>query len=75
MGIVLDSLSDSWDYEKKALTERVSKLSYKNIVAKLNKQLKCRIQSGIRRSSKLMNAFPWTKKMFGTLTEREFAKT
>ena len=33
MGIVLNSLPDSWDYEKKALTELVSKLSYKNIVA------------------------------------------
>ena len=39
MGIVLDSLPDSWDYVKKALTKRVSKLSYKNIVAQLNKQL------------------------------------
>ena len=48
MGIVLDSLPDSWDYEKKVLIERVSKLSYKNIVAKLNKQLERQIQSDIR---------------------------
>ena len=43
MGIVLDSFPDSWDYEKKALIERMSKLSYKNIVTKLNKQLEYRI--------------------------------
>ena len=52
----------------------MNKLNYKNIVVKLNKQLKRRIQSGIRRSSKLMNAFLWMKKMFGTLTGKEFAK-
>ena len=74
MWIVLDSLPDSWDYEKKALTERMSKLSYENTVAKLNKQLECRIQSGIRRSSKLKNVFLWMKKMYGTLTRREFAR-
>ena len=74
MCIMLDSLPNSWDYEKKAFTEQVSKLSYENIVAKLNKQLERQIQSGIRQSSKSMNAFPWMKKMFGTFTEREFAR-
>ena len=74
MCIVLDSLSDSWDYEKKALIERVSKLSYENIVAKLNKQLERQIQSGIRQFIKSMNAFLWMKKMSGTLTGREFAR-
>ena len=72
MRIVLDSMHDSWDYEKKALTERVSMLGYKNIVAKLNKQLERRIQSGSRRSCKSMNAFLWMKKMLGTLIGREF---
>ena len=43
MCIVFDSLFNSWDYEKKALTEWVSKLSYENIVAKLNKQLERQI--------------------------------
>ena len=70
MWIVLDSLLDSWEHERKALTRRMSNLTYNNIVS----ELKRRIQSSIRRSSKSMNTFPWMNKMSKTLTLREFSE-
>ena len=74
MGIVLDSLPDPWEYERKMLVEEASDLKYNEIIPKLKEQLERQIQSGIRRSDKSMNAFPWVKKMYGTLTEKEFAR-
>ena len=74
MGIVLDSLPDSWEYERKALLEEASDVKYNEIIPKLKEQLERQIQSGIRQSGKSMNAFPWVKKMSGTLTEKEFAR-
>ena len=55
--IVLDSLPDSWEHERKALTRRISDLTYNNIVSKLNQELEHWIQSSIRRSSRPMNMF------------------
>ena len=74
MGILLDSLPDSWEYERKALVEKASDLKYNEIIPKLKEQLEYQIQSGIRRFSKSMNALPWMKKMSRTLTERESTK-
>ena len=74
MGILLDSLPDSWEYERKALVEKASDLKYNEIIPKLKEQLEHQIQSGIRRFRKSMNALPWMEKMSGTLTERESAK-
>ena len=71
MGIVLDSLPDSWEYEIKALVEKAIDLKYNEIIPKLKEQLVRQIQSGIRRFGKSMNALPWMKKMFGTITKRE----
>ena len=39
MWIVLDSLPDSWERERKALTRRLSDLTYNNIVNELNQKL------------------------------------
>ena len=74
MGIILDSLPDSWECERKALVEKASDLKYNEIIPKLKEQLECQIQSSIRRSGNSMNAFPWVKKMSGTLTEKEFSR-
>ena len=65
---MLDSLPESWEHERNALTRRISDLTYDNIVSKLNQELEHRIQSGIRRSSKSMNAFSWMNRMSRTLT-------
>ena len=74
MGIVLNFLLDSWECERKALVEKVSDLKYNTIIPELKEELECQIQSGIRQSGKSMNAFPWMKKVSGTLTERESAE-
>ena len=39
MWIVLDSLPDSWEHERKALTRRISNLTYNDIVSELNQEL------------------------------------
>ena len=39
MWIVLDSLLESWEHERNALTRRISDLTYDNIVSKLNQEL------------------------------------
>ena len=70
MGIMLDS----WEYETKALVKEANDLKYNEIIPKLKKQLKRQIQSIIKRSGKSMNAFLWEKKMFKTLTEKEFSR-
>ena len=57
MEIVLYSLPDSWEYERKALLEEASGLKYNEIIPKLKEQVECKIQSGIRRSDKSTNAF------------------
>ena len=72
--IVLDSLPDLWEHERKALTRRISDLTYNNIVSKLNQELERRIESSIRRSSRSRNTFPWMNKMSETLTLREFVE-
>ena len=74
MWIMLDSLPDSWEHERKRLIRRISDLTYNNIVSELNKKLERRIQSSIRRSSRSMNTFPWMDKMSKTLTLRECAE-
>ena len=74
MWIVLNSLPDSWKHGRKAITRTISDLTYNDIVSELNQELERRIQSSIRRSSKLMNTFPWMNKMSKTLTLRELAK-
>ena len=43
MWIVLYSLPDSWEHEKKALTRKLSDLTYNNIVNELNQELELRI--------------------------------
>ena len=48
MWIVLDSLLDSWEHERKTLTRRISDLTYHNIVSELNRELERQIQSSIR---------------------------
>ena len=70
MGIVLNSLPDSWECERTMLVEEPSDLKYNEIIPKLKEQLECQIQSGIRRSGKSINALRWVKKMSGTLTEK-----
>ena len=72
MWIVLDSLLDSWEHERNALTRRINNLTYHDIVSELNQELERWIQSSIWRSSRSMNTFPWMNKMFETLTLREF---
>ena len=57
MWTVLDSLLDSWEHERKMLTRRISDLTYNNIISELNQELERRIQSSIKRSSRLMNEF------------------
>ena len=57
MWIMLDSLPDSWEHERKAFIRRISDLTYNNIVNELNHELECRIQSNIKRSSRSMNTF------------------
>ena len=74
MGIVLDSLHNSWECKRKALGEEASDLKYNEIIPKLKEQLERQIQSSIRRFGKSMNAFPWVKKMSRPLTETEFAR-
>ena len=71
---VLDSLPDSWEHERKALTRRISDLTYNNIVSELNQEMERRIQRGIWQSSKSMNVFSWMNKMSETMTLREFAE-
>ena len=58
MWIVLDSLLDLWDHERKVLIRRINDLTYDNTVSELNQELECRIQSSIRLSSRSINAFP-----------------
>ena len=74
MGIMFDSLSDSWECERKTLVEKASDLKYNEIIPKLMEKLERQIQSSIRRSGKSMNAFSWVKKISGTLTKKEFAR-
>ena len=74
MWIVLDFLPDSWKYESKTFTKRISNLTYDNIVIKLNQEMEHRIQSIIKRSSKSMNSFPLMNKMSRISTMREFAE-
>ena len=72
MWIVLISLPDSWEHERKALTRRICDLTYNDFVSELIQELENRIQSSITQSSKSMNTFPW--KMFETLTLKKFAE-
>ena len=74
MWIVLDSLPNSWEQKRKALTRRLSDLTYNYVVNELNCELERRIQSSIRRSSRSMNTFPWMNKISKTLTLREFSE-
>ena len=74
MQIVLDSLPNLCEHERKTLTKRISDLTYNDIVSELNQELERRIQSSIRRSSRSMNTFSWMNKIFETLTLREFAE-
>ena len=48
MGIVLDSLPDSWECERKALVEKASYITYNKIIPELKEELERQIQSGIR---------------------------
>ena len=48
MWIVLDSLPDSLEHERKVLIRRISDLTYNNIVSELDQDLERRIQSSIR---------------------------
>ena len=68
MRIVLDSLPDSWEHERKTFIESIRDLTYENIVIELNRELEHRIQSSIRRSGRLMNLFSCMNKMSRTLT-------
>ena len=74
MWILLNSLLYSWESEKKTLAKKVSDLDYNEIVTKFDEELERQIQSGIKRSSKSMNAFPWYNKMFRTLKRTEFSE-
>ena len=74
MGIVLDSLPDSWECERKALVEEANDLKYNEIIPKLKEQLERQIQRGIRLSGTSMNAFPWMKKMSRTLIDKKFSR-
>lgn len=48
MSIVLESLPDSWDLERKALEKQLNDLNWNNLQSELNGELECRIQNGIR---------------------------
>ena len=48
MWIVLDSLPDFWECERKVLAKKASDLKYNEIVTKLDEELKHQIQSGIK---------------------------
>ena len=71
MGIVLYSLPDSWECERKTIVEKASNLKYNEIILELKEQLEHQIQSSNMRFGKSKNALPWMKKMFWKLTKRE----
>ena len=48
MRIVLDSLPNSWECERKTLVEKASYLKYNKIIPELKEELERQIQSGIR---------------------------
>ena len=58
IGIVLNSLPDSWECERKMLVEKASNLKYNTIILELKEEPECQIKSGIRRSRKSMNVLP-----------------